>query len=565
MKRALPHAAFALFVALVLLSPMLLTGRTFGVDWTNHVWLMNVQGDAVSSGGPTLFVHAGKLGVFYPHFAFYGGTLYALGGALSVLLGGHAIAAYLLTWIAGFLIAYGGMFWLGYQAGLRGWQAHVAPVILLTSAYFLGAAYARGAWPETIAVSSIPLLLAAAVHLLRAHRVTFWPAVALVFSVVIFTGSHNITLLWGTIAIVALAAAGLATVPRFREVPIKRALTVAGLGAMGAAVNAWFLLPDIVYASHTRATTPGAMGAGLYVDTSDYWDSASNVFSVFRGTPSGPVPFIAGGSPELDTQLPVLVLVWVLVAAFLCRKTPVRRVVAGAAVVLAGFLGFLLLNWPWNHLPQALKLIQFTYRLESYILIALALLVVVLLRGLDQRDDADPRVRSGMQIALVAVLVFGLGQAVVQVWQTKSFPVTADNHVTRTQALTGTHTLPPYWYANDYQDRSRPVVAAASAFRLDPGTVKGDRITVHVPAGGGPVATNIAGGPYVVAVKGARQSGRTAEGYEVLTPTGGELRGSAKSSWPVVLGRVISFMALFALVASALAYGYRARLRRSER
>jgi hypothetical protein len=159
---------------------MFATERSFGPDWSNHLWFLWVQGGQIRSGGPSLFLHADPLGLFYPQYAFYGGTLYALGGALSALLDGRAVVAYLATWVVVFASAYGGMLWLGLLAGLRGWRAHAGALVVVTSAYFLTNLYARGVWPESMASSALILSVAAGLHLLRAPRIAVAPGAAFV-------------------------------------------------------------------------------------------------------------------------------------------------------------------------------------------------------------------------------------------------------------------------------------------------------------------------------------------------------------------------------------------------
>ena len=56
--------------------------------------------------------------------------------------------------------AYGGFYWLGRLAGLGRFVAQVPALIFVTSAYYVTLIYGRGDWPEFVAVSSMPLLVA---------------------------------------------------------------------------------------------------------------------------------------------------------------------------------------------------------------------------------------------------------------------------------------------------------------------------------------------------------------------------------------------------------------------
>src|SRR5207253_8727320 len=123
-------------------------------------------------------------------------------------------------------------------------------IVFVTSAYCVTNLYGRGAWEEFIAVSALPLVLAASLRLVRG-RLSFWPVACLVAASAVFAGSHNITLLWGsTVAVLALAVYWLLS-GRSRELPWRRMLAVAGLIALGVGLNGWFLLPDLRYGYDT--------------------------------------------------------------------------------------------------------------------------------------------------------------------------------------------------------------------------------------------------------------------------------------------------------------------------
>src|SRR3954449_8686079 len=94
-------------VILCLLAPILLTDRTFASDWGNHYWLIYMQGlDIKALHEPSIYLQS-TLGAFYPYYAFYGGTFYAVGGLVAdvsstdvamVLAYGGAVAGNSLRW-----------------------------------------------------------------------------------------------------------------------------------------------------------------------------------------------------------------------------------------------------------------------------------------------------------------------------------------------------------------------------------------------------------------------------------------------------------------------------------
>src|SRR5262249_42306499 len=151
------------------------------VDFTNHLWLVWVAGKAfVQAGHPTYFINTTTQGVFNPWFAFYGGTLYMITGAISELLGGHPVIAYVGVTMLAIAGCYLGTLCPARQFGLRGWIAHAPALAVVTSAYYITNLYGRGAWPEFVAVSSIPPLIASGVWLTRSPAWRPWPVLAFV-------------------------------------------------------------------------------------------------------------------------------------------------------------------------------------------------------------------------------------------------------------------------------------------------------------------------------------------------------------------------------------------------
>jgi hypothetical protein len=574
-RAILIHGGFALLVSIVLLLPVIVTDRTFGLDWSNHLWMIAAQGDSISHGGPSFFLNTNTTGVFYPHFAFYGGPLYAIAGTLADLFGSPTIA-YILMWFIGFWMAYGGMLWLSFQAGLRGWQAHAAPLIVLTSAYYLTNAYQRGAFTELIAVSAIPLLLASALSILRSPRVTAGPAAALLIATLFFTGSHNITLLWGSIVIAALLVTSLITLPALRKFELSRLWIVLGLGALAVGLNAWFLLPDVAYAKNTFIAGDGMNfiappGVKFFTPFTHHYASFTNLFTPVRRIPPDVAGYPAGYAQGLAfyTQLPVLVFAWVIVVGLASIRTGIssrlRWALAGGVVIMAALLVLLMFNSPWLHLPKTLQLIQFSFRIESYVVFVLALLVVGLLLAMRSWDARFKRLATGFQVALAVILVISVGQGVAQAWHKPS------SKISRSAALTGPHKTPPNWYAiTDFRDLSAPFVNSTATAQIDPAKVKDDRFSGLVkasPPGSAAVATNIAAGDYLAEVTKARSLGRTLYGLRVIGPTAGSGKEVAVTVAPAksaatVAGRWITYISVLILLGLTGFAGFTAVARR---
>jgi len=327
-------------------------------------------------------------------------------------------------------------------------------------------------------------------------------------------------------------------------------------------VNAWFLLPDITLSSSTHIST---VGNPLFVKTSDWFDNPANLFNPFRHTPA------QSTTPALYTQLPVLVFVWMLTACvFTWRRRQVDRrwkgAVAAIAFTCALLLSLLMLNGPWTIVPEPLRFIQFTYRLESYVVFCLGLLVIVALRGL--HVQMGPGERVGVLVpAFVAIAVFGGAVAVWQVWSTPSF--LPDRHA----AITSIHRVPATFYeTGNFRDAQAPPVdvLAERVFRVPPESVHHDHVALDaaLPPGGAPIELNVDASESLVEVHGVERLGRTAQGFLVVRRPPDHQTGpvtleiAAHESTSVVVGRALTLAALSALLAIALYALLRSRVRR---
>src|SRR5207302_5557574 len=125
-------------------------------------------------------------------------------------------------------------------------------------------------------------------------RLSAGPVACLVAASAVFSGSHNITLLWGTtLALVALAVYWLLS-GCSRELPWRRMLAVAGLIALGVGLSGWCLLPDVSYAHDTM------------VSAREWPWSLTGFFNTF-GVICDPLRTVPSesGTPALYVQAPV--------------------------------------------------------------------------------------------------------------------------------------------------------------------------------------------------------------------------------------------------------------------
>jgi hypothetical protein len=287
----------------VLCWPLLFTNATFNEDWLNHLWYIWHQSVTIRTNYlPSLFLDYSK-GVFYPLYAFYGGTLYALAGTLSLALGDAPLQTYILTYMLGFAAAYGGWYWMARTFGLGRWLAHVPGLVFVTSAPYLMLIYGVGDWPEFLAVSVMPLLIAAALSVVRARRLRLWPATALAGSGIVFFGSHLLTVIWGSTILALVGLAIIVCVPQVR-VGVKRSglIGVARLVGPALLVSAWFLLPTVAYEAHTVIAQSYPIFRGLLRSTS-YTVAFRHLFTLSHARVKGTI---------LTVVLPVLAIGWVL-------------------------------------------------------------------------------------------------------------------------------------------------------------------------------------------------------------------------------------------------------------
>jgi hypothetical protein len=531
------------------------------------MWLTWMQAREISeTGQPSLFLNAEPLGAFYPNFAFYGGTLYALGGYFMVITG-STVAVFVGMLVGAFAMAYGGTLWLARQAGIAALLAHLPATIVITGAYYLSLAYGRGSWPELLATSAIPLMLAAGLHIVR-RGAGAGSVLGLGFATMIWSGSHNITFVWGGIFLAGVGACLLLSFgATLGPVGVRRLLTAVGVATLGGLINGWFLLPDVAYSLRTGIAQSPAISAAI----SDQFNPISVVFDPLRHR--------ATENAYLRshfTQLPVLVPLWLVVATVLlwrARLGASLRWLFGLLSAMTLVLIALVLNDQlWQKLPSTLSLIQFTFRLQTYIVMSLAGLVIVALRALrNAGPDLAGRTR-GLTAGLVAVTAFGLAMAVWQVWNSDAgyWPNSPQVLADRSNVLDFPHRTPPTWYdfTGSFRDGSDITVPTQGKIALDVTKVEGGKTTqtVVIPPGEGPVGTNIATGAYLVDVGGLRIAGRGADGFLALErPFDGrrsvQLTVRTARTAPVKLGPVLTFLGIAGLLAAALAAGLYGRRR----
>jgi hypothetical protein len=484
--------------------------------------------------------------VLYPNFTFYGATAYSIFGAVALLLG-SARDAYVAVCVLALGGAYGGWYWLGRMAGLGKWTAQLPCILAVTAPFALTIVYDRGALAEFVAVLLVPLLMASVVSVLRADRLHAAPALALAVSVVMFFGTHNLTVLWGGTVLVIAAAAICAVAAPARSLVTRDGLfRVLVVAVPALLVNAWFLVPDIAYQSQTWIVDALPAWRKLLDDTMVFVAPSSLFRLSGRGTTSGDP-----GSATIHTALPLLAIGWGAVTALLVtpgwrRSASVRvlfvlSALAAALVVLMTHAGLILA------LPKPYTMLQFSFRLESEVLLLVAGATVA---GLVALRSAGGRVVQWTW-ALVPVVAVSLVMAVLQ----------ADG-APRYSTVLPFYNAPgsgPHNY--DYSSTKVPLGAAPAAQALWFSPADADasgRVTATIAAKPGDyVQSNLAASPDLVDVDGARVVANTLDGGTILQidPDGRSgvqvVTASEAHPWPVRLGRMLSLVGLLGLAANA--------------
>jgi hypothetical protein len=543
-------AAGALGVLAVVSWPLVFTSATFNEDWLNHLWYMWHQSLAIREHGtPSLFLNYAD-GVFYPLYAFYGGTLYTLGGGLSLLLGDMPLQTYILTYLLGFAAAYGGLHWLARTLGVRGWRAHVPAIVFVTAAPYLMTIYAFGDWPEFIATSMLPMLIAATLSVLRAPRLRFWPALALALSGVVFFGSHLLTLVWGGTILCIVVVALIVGVPAARRgVTRAGALHVAALVIPAAMVSAWFLLPTAAYEAHT-VIAHGYHHWQKLLREFMFTVSASNLFTLSHE----PVP-----GTIVSSSLPVAAIAWTFVAVATGARGRRGTYMRVLAIVIAATVGLAIVMTHADlilALPRMYSSLQFSFRLESLVVLGVCVAMTLVLAI--ARDGGTWMRRWTWLLAPVAAIsIAGALQQTIAHRQ---------GVVGRSHALSFAAPLPERYAQVDYDDLL-PLDGASLPFVEFPlATIasEGHASTVVAAPADRLLLSNLMGGPELVHVTGAKIVAIAPRGNDVLelpraphagayVPAQGAgqaatITVSAAEPPPVLVGRWLSLIALVALV-----------------
>jgi hypothetical protein len=523
-------------------------GGFVGFDWFAHLWYVWHQEESLRAHIlPSYFAHNAS-GVFDPHYAFYGGTLYALTGVVSIVLGHDA--AFVASWIWAFMMAYGGLYWLARQAGAGPWASHIPSIVFVSSPWYLSSIYVWGSWGQNTAFSALLLLIAAAFSIMRADRLKPFPALALAIGVVFYSGSHSLTLAWASTAMTLVGVVFFALVPGFRRL-FNRAglLRIAAVAIPAGLVNAWFMFPAIAYQGHTWIGNNYAMATSFLL-TSMYYVEPQHILTLTR-TRADPL------SPHLALQLPLLATAWFVLGLVLLRPHWRSQWLRTAALfVIAGVAMWQLMthsSWILG-LPHPYDQIQAPYRLEAYINIAVAGAIIATL-ALAARSGSRAHRWTWVMLPILAIIMVQARAQLLEPWQTN---VSGPQWNKPAAYLTPDAKLGMADYVNvnvpEYQP-NRPFQFVLFNPKVAEQT---DRATVTVDAQPGEfIASNLKASNPLIKVEGARIAARDQAGNAFLEIADDAKPGAAKITvttthpFPVVAGRLATLVGLLGLATVA--------------
>jgi hypothetical protein len=548
--------ALAGLVIAICLWTMLHEKRFVVQDWFLHEWyIWHQEGSLRAQGLPSLFAQDAA-GVFDPHFAFYGGTLYAIAGVLALAIGHHA--AYLATWVLAFAMAYGGWFWLAHQAGLGRWASHLPAVLFITSTWYLSAAYVLGSWAQTICFGALLLGLAAAFSILRDDRLRPLPALALAVGVTLYTGSHNMTLMWATTVLLIVGLAALLVIPPLRSLITRQGLLrLAAVAVPAVLVNAWFLLPAIAYQSHTVIASNVDAAHGMLLNAID-GTTPQHMFSLGRKRVD---PLL----PRLAVQLPVLATASIVAGLLITRpkrNSPWLRAALLLLVVAVATWALMTQSSVINGLPHPYDMLQNPFRLEAYINLAVGGALIATL-VLARRTGPRRRLWVWAIAGVVAVSVVQARQQVrepLTPWPTEVLWTAMPYNTSKDSP---TRSGQPQHPTADYTDADVPLYLGDRTFKSVrfPSAVaeRTDRTEATIDAQPGEVvSSNLKASPRLIHVDGARIISRSDFGDSYLKIDADAKPGAARivvttaHPWPVTVGRLLTLLGLLGLAGLAV-------------
>ncbi len=303
--------------------------------------------------------------------------------------------------------------------------ATAAACLVIWTVYPLTNLYCRGAVTEFVAVGLLTCALCYWFEALTAETAGELVRKMLAFGLccTIAAGSHPISALYG----VPLLAMLLITLPFYRgRVSWARfAGLLVGVAALGVAVLAPWVYASALFASDLAIRLkPGQV---YHIPAFDRW--LVRLWPIPFDPRVARMDLATNGSPFLDLQInmPLLALAGVAVWRYLARtETGRRRWLLAALVGVPAAYGVACLTASikadvFRHLPAVFTVVQFQYRLISFVNLSLLLVLLVLGLYAHRNRGAGPVLAVNPLVACFALTLSGAGAVVVMchlpVWQ----------------------------------------------------------------------------------------------------------------------------------------------------
>jgi hypothetical protein len=353
--------------------PLRAGNHYYNPDWINNQWLIGYGAEAVRQGhAPPVVLTTPELGgVPYP--VFYGYLFYPVMNVLAAAVGVRGairvavVAALALQYVSVYRAARGG--------GATRPLATATAVLTIWTTYPLTNLYHRGALTEFFAVALLTCAACRWFALLDAdtmrRRVRAALEVALLYALA--AGCHPITALYGLFFLAALSLTVFARAGTSRASAGARLLALVPAAALTLAILAPWAYACAEFISKLSIQDTELR---LFKSDIDRWWVRLFPLPLDVRLWDAPAPV---STPHLDAQINLPLVVLAAAVAWGTVRTAGRagRWLALPVLLVALFLWMSLRTWPYAVLPSAFQMVQFPYRVVTYV--NLAALAVVLL------------------------------------------------------------------------------------------------------------------------------------------------------------------------------------------
>jgi hypothetical protein len=342
-------------------------------EWANTLWLLELQTAHVSAHGiPSFFTDAAG-SYFYPQQLFYAGPMLGILAYPALVLGPWPVFAAAAA--GAFAATSAGISWTARNLGVPPRLAIAPGILFAVTPYTVSNLYGRGDWTELLAMGFLAVALGAATSLLSG-RARCEPAALAVLTLAVagIAGTHNLTLLFGALLAPVLGVALLPLLPGSARL-LRRRFALVFAGALtGIAVCGAFLIPNVWLSGRTVT----GRYSYLFLTELRGFDRPSVIFDPVLSQPSG------SSGTYLHTQTLVAPLIWcvAVIAVAAARRWLPRRAVVTLALLGVSIVSVTLLiadpSW-WHSFPHLFTVIQFPFRLVSYLALLTVIVIAVLL------------------------------------------------------------------------------------------------------------------------------------------------------------------------------------------